>query len=60
MSSVEFLGGHEIFQVFVIAPDFDLVVSAFKIMAPLFEASHDDEHFFVVNVVVSFDVREAF
>jgi hypothetical protein len=55
-SSIEFLRGGEVFQIFGVSPDLKLQLTALKIVSPLIEGPHDSQHFFVVDVVVPLGV----
>jgi hypothetical protein len=54
--SIEFLHGGEVFQIFVVSPDFKPQLTALEIVLSLIEGPHDSQHFFVVDVVVPLGV----
>src|SRR5882724_8885176 len=57
---VEFLRRHEVLQVLVVRPDFNLVVGALQEMAPVLQSSHDCQHFLVMDLVVPLHGIETF
>ena len=57
---VEFLGSHKIFQVFVICPNLESVLSPFQVVSPLFKGSNDGQHLLVMHIIVSFYFTQAF
>src|SRR5882724_388483 len=60
LTTVEFLCRHEVLQVLVVRPDFNLVVGTFQEMAPVLQSSHDCQHFLVVDLVVPLHSIETF
>jgi hypothetical protein len=56
LSSVKFLRGGKVFQIFVVSPDLKLQLIALEIVPPLVEGTHNSQHFFVVDVVVLLSV----
>jgi len=57
---VEFLCCHKVFHVFVVHPDFKLVVGTFQKMAPILQSLDDHQHFLVMDLVVLLYCTETF
>jgi hypothetical protein len=53
LTLIEFLGDLKVFEVFVVHPDLDRVVSTFKVMSLFFKSSNDSEHLSVVDLIIS-------
>ena len=60
LTTVEFLGRHEVLQVLVVHPDLHWVSGSFQEMPLLFQHTDDGEHLFVVDLVVPFHWRQGF
>jgi hypothetical protein len=56
--SVEPLSSHEIFQVLVIGPNFDLVLSTFSEVSSFFQCLDDHQHFLIMDFIVAFHSTE--
>ena len=52
MPSVKLLRRAEVFEVFVVGPDFKLTRSAFKEVLPLLQCSDNGQHLLVMDLVV--------
>jgi hypothetical protein len=53
---IEFLGNSKVFEVFVVSPDLDRVVSTFKVMSPFLQSSDDGEHLSVMDLEISLNM----
>ena len=54
LTAIQNLRGHERFEVFVIGANVDRMQGSFKVVAPVFEAFYNGEHFAIVDVVIAF------
>ena len=58
LPTVNLLGCHEVLYVFVVSPDFKLVLCTFQELPPLFHCTDDRQHLFVMYLVVSLYLGE--
>ena len=58
MPLVQLLRCAEVFEVFVVHPDFKLTQGAFKEVLPLLQCSDDGQHLLVVDLIVPLDQAE--
>ena len=54
LPTVNLLGCHEVLYVFVVSPDFKLVLCTFQELPPLLHCTDDRQHLFVMDLVVPF------
>jgi hypothetical protein len=54
LAAGKYLGGVEVFEIFVVGVDLDRVWGALEVVSPDFEAVDNSEEFFVVDFVVAF------
>jgi len=60
LTTVKFLGHHEVLQVLVVHPDLHWVSGSFQEMPLLFQPADDGKHLFVIDLVVLFHWRQGF
>jgi hypothetical protein len=53
LSSIEFLGHLKVFEVCMVGLDFDRVLSAFKVVPPLFKSSDNCKYLSIMNLIIS-------
>src|ERR1700677_2532842 len=58
LPAIELLGHQEVLKILVIRKNLKTLLSAFQIMTPVFKATHDREHFSIIDFVISFDFIE--
>jgi hypothetical protein len=59
LPAIEFLRGHEIFQILVVRPDLKFVLGTLEEMSPFFKGTHHCKHFLVVNLIVPLNLSKA-
>jgi hypothetical protein len=60
LMTVQFLGRHEVFEVLVIYPDLNLVLSTLEEVSPLLECTHHHQHLLAMDLVVMLYGTKAF
>src|ERR1700677_420493 len=58
LPAIELLGRQEVLKVLVIRKNLKTLLSTFQIMTPVLKATHDREHFAVIDLIISFDFLE--
>src|ERR1700677_2951385 len=60
LPAIELLGRQEVLKVLVIRKNLKTLLDAFQVMTPVLKATHDREHFAVIDLVIPFDFIEGF
>src|ERR1700677_3741281 len=60
LPAIELLGRQEILKILVIRKNLKTLLGSLQIVTPVFKASHDREHFSIIDLVISFDFIEGF
>jgi len=58
LTTIEFLGHHEVLQVLVVRPDLYRVSGSFQEVPPLLQCADDSKHLLVVDLIVPFHQRQ--